>query len=253
MKRILSVSVFSALLLMMASAAYASSIQLASYGSTASNPGVANTALYYNGFLPHNNNTNGVGPLAFGPSYNVSPGGVWAGPIPPNSSWVSNSPAGGPPNGGPANAAIGDYFYSTTFNIDPGNLDITSSYLVATISMLADDTMAVFVNGHRIQAFGNIGSDSHCADGQPTCGYPSTFDQALLTIAIPAADLKNGLNRISLVDWEAHGNSPSGVDFAATIGTPEPGSLLLLGTGLLGLALLMFKKLRSTPSMRLNM
>jgi PEP-CTERM motif len=254
MKRMLRLSVLPALLLMIASAAYAGSITLASYGTQASNPGVANGALIYNGFLLHNDNTNGVGPKAFGKSYNVDPLGVWAGPIPPLSSWVSNSPSGGPPNGDPAaNGAVGDYFYSTTFNIDASRIDLNSPYFGGSLSLLADDTMAVFLNGIQIVPFGDIGGDGHCADGKPTCGDPSNFDAKLLTIAIPGSDLRYGLNTLSFVDWQSYLNSPAGVDFAAVMGTPEPGSLLLLGTGLLALALLIFRKAKGSPRLILNM
>lgn len=204
-----------ALLTAFAGSARADSIDLESYGSTAVAPaGANNTATNFLGYeYPGLINT----PIFGGASYNVGTGGIWAAPT-GTSSWVSSNPNAYP--GGSVSPIAGVYVYSTTFT------DLNPLGSTGTLTLLADDTASVFLNGTLIEAAANSTAATHCDVGTPNCVTPTTFD---------LTGFVEGTNTLTFNVYQQHG-SAEGLDFSGNVSstavTPEPGSLLLFMTGL---------------------
>lgn len=161
-------------------------------------------------------------------TYSISPGTTWA-PALPGSTWVSYDPNSGPTGGETTFDANGYYTYFTSFNYGFSS--------AVSLTLAADDTAAVFVNGVLLSPEGAIGGDSHCSDNIPDCrvGGGETLN----------FDLVAGFNEVSFVVFQS-GSMFQGLDYAGTLTeTPEPNTLLLLGTGLLGSAGALFRKMRA--------
>jgi hypothetical protein len=197
--------------------AQGSPILLGSYGTTSPNPGVANTAVIYD---PLNSTVNSGSTSTF----NISPGTVWHAAL-PNSSYVSFNASTAPNS--TLVAPNGDYIYTTNFT-----LAAADAADVATLSLLADDTVSVFLNNVLIQqAGGPMGPGNtyaQCSETGPNCITPLTFT---------FTGLQAGLNQLTFDVKQVNGAS-EGLDFSGSIDSPaavpEPFSLALFGTGILG-------------------
>ena len=152
------------------------------------------------------------------------------------SSWVSFAQTG--PNPTVVVAPNGNYWFDETFTTLAGET------YTGGISVMADDTVAVFLNGHLENMPTNPGNFGHCSEGVPTCMFPTsiTFNSADFIIGgsntVEFQLIQGGLQQLGL-DYIG---SVTGTPNAPT---PEPGSLILLGTGLVGSAGMLFRRRRS--------
>ncbi|MBE7181439.1 MAG: PEP-CTERM sorting domain-containing protein [Terriglobus roseus] len=217
----------SALLAVSASAAMADTIGSYAGATAPAGSGYINSPIVYTGMsttLPASGIT--APTASAGTVYSLPTAGIWYGPV-GSSSWVGINPQDYP--GGSNVEPNGEYFtYYTTFSsVGPAEL---------SLDVLADDTTWVYLNGALVVTPTNLNGAQHCIAGRPTCTYQDLVEIAGVT---------SGTNYLTF-STEQRNASASGFDFEATTSavTPEPSSLMLLGSGLSTMAGFAFRRRR---------
>ena len=209
-----------ALVIAAASVASATTFTIESYGTQLNNGTNntfvgANTALNYAGYAT----TSGVySAAASGKTYNLPATSPWGNLTSnPNASWVSFNPGNYP--GGSNVAPTGTYFFTSTFQATNSGS--------GTITVLADDSTSVYLNNVLITPAAAAIAAVNCTVGTPNCITATTYT---------LTGFKTGTNTL-LFGVKQDFGSGTGLDFTGTIAaTPEPSSLALLATGMLGAA-----------------
>lgn len=245
MKFLGSLTILGAVLAASAPFASASPIQLGSYATSGSTMGNANSSMTVSGVDLTGGYPSSLGTLTAPSSsttYALNPNGVWASPL-ANSTWVGVASTAGPGSGsGYVNPAYGYYEFQTTFGATAGTYN-------GTLNVLADDTVEVLLNGNILVNFGALGNDSTCAQYAPGCLTSTEKSLVLSGLSLNASNTLDFIVEQAGNVSGSRGSDPSGLDFNASLTpTPEPGSLFLLGSGLLGVAGIARKKFLSRLS-----
>jgi len=233
MKNFSKLVVLGALLCTSASFALADTVSLGSFatGTTAASLGfsASQTAMNLAGFTPF------ATPPAIGSTptllngtastFTLLPDSTWGLPT-GNSTWIGTA-NGGP--GGTANPSYGYYQFTTQFTALGGSYD-------GTMSLMADDTAEVLLNGVVILPFTSLGSDTRCADTGVSCTVADVIQLSNLNL-LSGTDANMFTFVVEQAGILGSGGDPSGLNFTTTLTravAPEPASLIFFATGLLG-------------------
>jgi hypothetical protein len=184
-------------------------LNLAGYTPFASPPPIGSTPTLLNGIAS---------------TSTLSANGTWGAPT-GMSTWV------GIANGGPGgtNPGYGYYQYTTQFTALGGSYD-------GTMSLMADDTAEVLLNGAVILPFTSLGTDSHCADTGVSCSVADVIQ--LNNLSLYSGTDANMFTFVVEQAGVMSAGNPSGLNFTTTLSrviAPEPRSVILFATGLLGI------------------
>ena len=182
------------------------------------------------------NNSVAQGLTNAGATQDIIGNSAWAAPL-GASSWISFTTTGDTSN---SNFYTVPNNTSVTFEQD---FSLNGTITGAFLDVLADDTTSVVLNGYTLFSANLNGSYPTCSSIDIGC-LTSTEGVFNFSQLLPYLNA-NGNNTLDFTVTQKAGSS-FGLDYLGSVtttptATPEPGTMLLLGAGVIGLAALKFR------------